>query len=181
MSTATAPPSYSELMRLGRVHVMNQVPEQSRQSLPVPVRLQKELRVAFFYAPAQALPGVNRLAPPHFLAYLDATTGALISVAPVAPSHFNLPHEVNSLLGEFRLPQGMNAEQYLLERERLFGLYANLVPPWLDGAKPGAANLRLLGTEFLRSFGQVSEPPLMPYYHALGREFFDWVRAVARA
>ena len=180
MATATML-SFNELMRLGRVHVMPKVPEQSRQSLPVPVRSQQALRIGFFYAPALILPGVNRLAPPHFVAYLDAATGALLEITPVTPKHFGMSHAENTPIGDFRLPESMNAQAYLLERERLFGLYSNLVPPWLDAVAPGRSDLRVLAQEFLRSFGVISEPPLIPYYHALGRDYFDWVRTTAIA
>jgi len=172
-------PSYSDLMRYGRMHVMDKVPEQSRQSLPVPVRVNGGLRVAFFYAPAQMMPGVNRLTPPHFVSWLDPNTGALLELRAVTPKDFGQAHGPNDLIGEYRLPEGVTPNQYMAERERLFGLYSNLVPAWMSGAQPGAEH-RLLAQEFLRSFGAVSEPPLIPYYHALGKEFFQWVRAAAK-
>lgn len=40
--------------------------------------------------------------------------------------------------------------------------------------------LQSAAREFLQIFGQVSEPPLLPYYHALRTEYFPWVRALAR-
>lgn len=180
MNTTASTPSFSDLMRLGRELVMQRVPEQSRQSLPVPMRAENAWRAAFLYAPAQILPGVNRLAAPNFVAYLDPIGGSLLELVPVTPKDFGLTDKAGELIGEFRLPQGMNANEYLLERERLFGLYANLVRPWLDGAKPGPSDLRLRAQEFLRSFAVVSEPPLIPYYHALGRDYFDWVRKIAK-
>ena len=173
-------PSYSDLMRFGRQLVMDRVPEQSRQSLPIPVQVDHALTIAFFYAPSQILPGVNRLAPPHFMAWLNPTTGTLVTLKRVTPQDFGQSHGADDLIGEFRLPEGMTANQYLAERERLFGLYANLVPAWMADTKPGNSSLRMQAQEFLRSFAKISEPPLIPYYYAIGREFFEWVRTAAK-
>lgn len=172
--------NYAELMRLGRVHVMNHVPEQSRQSLPVPLHIAGALRVAFMYAPSQIMPGVNRMAPPHFVAWLDPHSGALIELKPVAPQFFKQSHGRDDMIGEFRLPSGMTADQYLEQRARLFELYAQLVPAWHASPATERHDLRAAAQEFLRSFGTLSEPPLMPYYYSLGANFFNWARASAK-
>lgn len=172
--------SYSDLMRLGRLHVMDRVPEQSRQSLPIPVRINGALRVAFFYAPSQVLPGVNRLAPPNFVAWFDPVTGALLTSQKVTPQDFGHLREATDFIGEYRLPKEMTVNQYLVARERLFDLYANLVPTWMTGTQHRTVDQQLLAQEFLRSFDSISEPPLIPYYHALGKEFFDWVQVIAK-
>jgi hypothetical protein len=137
-------------------------------------------RVAFFYAPAQILPGVNRLAPPHFVAWLDPGTGDLVELKPVTPRAFNQPHGRDDMIGEFRLPVGMTADQYLALRERLFELYGQLSKAWMADPAAQRRDLREPAQEFLRSFGVLSEPPLLPYYYSLGAEFFDWVRAAAK-
>lgn len=175
--------SFSELMKLGRTLPGEQVSGQSRQSLPVPVpaRDDRPLRIAFMYCPSQALPGVNRLAPPNQVVWLDPKTGALIAVRAVTPQSFGQQHPPREVLGEFRLPPGMTADNYLALRERLFQLYDLLFPAWAQPAsQPDKALLQASAREFLQIFGQISEPPLLPYYHSLGRSYFDWVRALAK-
>lgn len=172
---------FEELMRLGRVRVSDKVPEQSRQSLPIPARLARGLHVGFMFAPSQALPGVNRLAPPNWVVWLVPSTGTLAVLQPVTPSTFGLQHDPRQMIGEFRLPAGMNAESYLAERHKLLDLYSTLVLAWDGGLPSQAPGLQAPAAEFLRLFGQLSEPPLIPYYHALGMEFFDWTRAAASA
>ncbi|HNT39612.1 MAG TPA: hypothetical protein PKO45_10890 [Rubrivivax sp.] len=174
---------FAQLMKLGRSLVADQVPDQSRQSLPVPVpaRAERPLRVAFMYCPAQALPGVNRLAPPNQLAWLDPIHGTLLAVQAVTPASFGQPDAARELLGEFRLPVGVTAESYLALRERLLQLYDLLLPQWAQWS-PAVERpvLQANASEFLQVFGKVGEPPLIPYYYSLGRAFFDWVREVAR-
>ncbi len=172
--------SFAELMKLGRSLVMDRVPEQSRQSLPVPVRVNGALRIGFMYSPSQALPNVTRLAPPHFVAWLDPADGTLSDVRAVTPQAFRRTDGAGELLGQFSLPQGMDANQYLAARERLFWLYEQLVPAWFADPRAERKDLRPLAMEFIRSFSLLSEPPLAPYYDSLGAEFFTWVRSIAR-
>jgi len=176
--------SFSQLMKLGRTQAGEQVSEQSRQSLPVPVpaREDRPLRIAFMYCPSQALPGVNRLAPPNQVVWLDPKSGALIAVRLVTPQSFGRQDPPREPLGEFRLPPGMTADHYLALRERLFQLYDLLFPAWaqLSPQPQDKALLQASAREFLQIFGQISEPPLIPYYYSLGLAYFDWVRALAK-
>jgi hypothetical protein len=171
--------SFAELMKLGRSLVMDRVSEQSRQSLPVPVRVNGALRVAFMYSPSQALPNVVKLAPPEFVSWLDPVSGALIELRAVTPQTFRQAHAATDLLGQFSLPPGVSLNEHLAQRERLFWLYEQLVPAWFADAKGERKDLPPLAVEFTRTFGLVSEPPLAPYYDALGAEFFTWVRSLA--
>lgn len=175
--------TFSQLMKLGRTQAGDRIPEQSRQSLPVPVpaRSDRPVSIAFMFCPSQALPGVNRLAPPNAMVWLDPRNGELLAIKPVTPQSFGQTHNPREPLGEFRLAEGMTGDQYLALRERLFQLYELLYPAWAKDAAPQAhATLQAAAREFLQVFGQVSEPPLIPYYYTLGVAYFDWVRAVAK-
>jgi hypothetical protein len=172
--------NFSDLTRLARTLVMDVVPEESRQSLPVVVGVNQVLQVAFMFCPALARPGVTKLAPPHYVAWLDAGTGALSSLKQVTPSFFAQPHGKDDLIGEFRLPEGMNVDQYLAQRDRLFQLLGQLAPLWATDPAAKRRDLQASAQEFLRLFGSLSEAPLTPYYYALGSEFFNWVRALAK-
>jgi hypothetical protein len=172
--------SFSELMKLGRSLVNDRVPEQSRQSLPVPVRTGGDVRVAFMYAASQPLPNQTRLAPPHFISLIDPVAGTLVDLRPVTPQSFGQSHGPKEMIGTFSLPQGMDYHAYLAERERLFRLYERLVPAWAGSSPAERQDLRRLAQEFLRAFSVISEPPLAPYYDSLGADFFGWVRETAR-
>jgi hypothetical protein len=62
----------------------------------------------------------------------------------------------------------------------MFDLYPSLVLAWQGKMSPRHDGLRQPAQEFLRLFGRLSEPPLIPYYYALGKQFFDWVREAAK-
>jgi hypothetical protein len=168
---------FEALMRQARILVSDKVPEQSRQSLPIPVRLSKGLHIGFMFAPSQAMPGLNRLAPPNWVAWLHPTTAELAVLQPVTPATFGQAHDARQMIGEFRLPPGMNADAYLAERHKLMALYTTVVMAWDGGLPPQQAGLQAPAAEFLRLFGLLAEGPLIPYYYALGTAFFDWTRA----
>lgn len=139
------------------------------------------MRIAFLFAPAQILPGVNRLAPPHFVAWLHPVSGALVELRPVTPKSFQQTHGADEMIGEFRLPPDTTAEDYLAQRRQMFDLYPSLVAAWSGNLPPENVGLQAPAREFLRLFGILSEPPLIAYYHALGSRFFDWVRKAVKA
>lgn len=172
------PLSFTELNRLGRTQVGAQVVEQSRQSLPVPVRTEGSVRIAFLYTPARALPNVTRLGSPNQVVWFDAD-GRLVAIESVTPQTFGQSAMAGQSMGEFRLPPSMTATEYLTERDRLFVLYDQLVPAWAGHTELSADAQRGAAQEFLRLFADVAEPPLLPYYEALGADFFHWMHTAA--
>lgn len=173
-------PGFARLMKLGRTLVADTVPEQSRQSLPIPVRANGQLQVIFLYCPAQAMPGVVRMAPPHFMTRLEPSVESLLSVTAVSPAYFRQPHSPDELIGEFRLPEGMTGEQYLTMRERLFALYDQLAPAFASDTRAARTDLKPAAVAFLRMFTLLSEPPIRAYYEVSGAEFFSWLRSISR-
>jgi hypothetical protein len=173
--------SVEQLTALGRSLVINLVPEQSRQSLPVPIRGVSGLEIAYFFFPSQASP-VNgvKAAPPHFLERLDPTAGTLIELLGVTPDYFHQHDQPSQLLGVFRLPVGMTAQEYLDRRRQLFSLYDRLLPYFAQDDKSVEGVDRYSAQEFLALFELLREPPLMSYYQALGQGYFEWVRRAAR-
>jgi hypothetical protein len=170
--------NFAQLNQLGRTGVGGVVDEQSRQSLPIPVRVDGRVRVAFLYAPAQALPNLTRLAAPSRVVWLDHA-GTLVKVESVTPQTYGQSAKAGELIGEFRLPPNMSAEQYLSRRDRLFELYDQLVPVWADQADLMPSAKQAAAREFVGLFTELAEPPLVPYYEALGGGFFGWVKAAA--
>jgi hypothetical protein len=180
-----SPTSYlsaEQLTTLGRTATQASVPEQSRQSLPIPVRDVAGVAVAFFFCPSLVTPkegGGVKMAPPHFLLLLDPTNGQIRELTPVTPASFGRNDAPDSLLGMFRLPDGMTAAQYLQQRGALFALYDQLLPRFAQQQPPSSADLRPAARKFEALFRLLREPPVEAYYEAVGHEFFQWVRDAA--
>jgi hypothetical protein len=178
--------SFAELNRLANRETIGSSASAGgglRQSLPVPTRRQGQLLIAYMYFPSAFKPGLVLLKPPRKVTWLDPSSGKLIALSTVSPADFGLAHPTNEPLPEwnFSLPPGMTTKSYAELRNHFFALYNVLFEVWAtDPFARGSSALHDAAREFLKIFDQVSEPPLLPYYDALGRDFFEWVRELAK-
>lgn len=180
---AWAPPklkSIEDVIQEARVHAFA-LPDETRQSFPIPVRGDKGLRVAFLYCPAKvvAFEGVS-LMPPHYVTHVNAQTGKFEEMKEVSPGDFGQKHPPDQFMGKFQMPKGMTSEGYVAQQKRLYKLYDLLMPPFAADQKSGSEELKKSAKEFLELFQRLSEPPLQPYYQAAGKDFFSWLEKVAR-
>lgn len=163
-----------ELFQLARMNASGAVPDESRQSLPIPIRTREGMRVQFIFFAAVPRPNVQMLGVPQYLATLDPRNGALELLRKVTPSDFGQSHDPAQPIGPFSLPQGVTLEEFNRDLERLFAVYDELLPAFADSRASGTVDAKLRA-EFVRLFGRVFEPPLAPYYKSAGAEFFNWV------
>lgn len=154
-----------------------------RQSLPVPVRRQRQSLIAFmvyFYAFSYDMSWVS---PPGSVIWLDPISGKLIAKTTVTPADFGqpTPRSFDESMKEWKssMPPGMTAESFDKLNDRLFVLYDMLFEVWATKPSTRSSALHATAREFVKAFDAVSEPPLLPYYNALGHEYFEWVRALA--
>jgi len=174
------PKTFAELSSLARTYTMGAVPEQYRQSLPMPVWTQGGVETEFFFAPALARPKRPvDLYPPGF-AILLRGDGSLITLWKVAPPDFGLNHDPGQALGQFGLPDGWTYEDYNRRHAQLLASLDILLPQYAArNSRPGGETV-LAARHFLQLFQEISEPPFSPYYEAIGRDFFTWARTIAR-
>jgi len=153
-----------------------------RRSLPVPARRQNQFLIAIMSCPASIRPDpVPIMWPPSEVAWLDPTSGKLITSVKVSPADFGQTHSVNKpLKWEEDKQADISVESFLDLEDRLFALYDVLFEIWATNPSTRSSALQSAAREFLKIFDQISEPPLRPYYDALGREYFEWVRALAK-
>jgi hypothetical protein len=138
------------------------------------------LRAAFLYCPQgrlNELEGLHLLAPTH-LAFLQAETGKFVSIRHVTPKELGQPHSPGEDIGVHRMPVGLNVETFYIEQDRLFRAYDVLLPAFAAGAGDFPPQIRQAAAEFRRLFPWLAEACLMPYYHAVGKEYFPWVNRI---
>jgi hypothetical protein len=170
-----------DLYRLARQTASGTVPDEWRQSLPVPVR-RDGLSVVFFFLPQQARPGEpNLLGAPDYRSRLRASDGRLLSLESVEPSSLPGSPSPNDVIGTLAMPPGMTAAEFLQQQQELFAAYDVLLPAFSRGETDLGQNGRDWARRFLGLFDLLSEPPLRPYYTQYGGEFFRWVAGVAGA
>jgi len=150
-----------------------QVTLESALSWPVPLRLEAGLALAAFYygvwrpagfnsLPAQARPPRARLVAAYPSGRLwQFTHHSLGELFPGLPTQVDL----GPLLPMLQSPASRAAA-----RANLFTTYNDILAPYLTGEVPG----RERGA-FLMAWQSLAEPGLLPYYHALNPDFFDWL------
>lgn len=177
MATTSAPLMQTEqLNRLARMLTSGAVPEQYRQSLPMPVLRNNTIALALFYCPSRFAPGQPvQLQAPRYRLFLNPFTGVLEELKAVTGRDFGLGDPGEAPIGSFGLPQGMTADDYMGKLERLFTLYDQLLPLFGGTPPPKSHYLKKIGDEFHQLFNELSEPPLLPYYQVLGKDFFTWL------
>jgi hypothetical protein len=173
--------SFEELTKFGAVQ--NRFPDGGlRQSLPVPARRQGQLQVAFMFYACPIRPGATQIWPPTEVAWFNPVSGKLIALIKVLPIDFGQTHSANEALDGARNKfPGMTTDSLMKLKQRLSTLYDTLFETWATNSSAWSRDtLKDQAHEFLQIFDKISDLPLRPYYNALGHDYFEWVRALAK-
>jgi hypothetical protein len=174
----SSPKPFAELVQLAREHA-TAVSEQERQSLPVPVKTKNGHGVAFFFVPAFVRPReAAQLRPPVYLVVLS-TDGGVVESQRVAPAFFGQSQNPADIIGTFGLPEGWTFETYMKKYARLLECLEILMPFFAAGAASLPGDKKPVAQEYRTLQAELMEPPLELYYHAIGSDFFLWVKRVA--
>ena len=177
--------SFMELQRLAIRKIIGESATAGgglRPSLPVPMRHQGQVQVAFMFCFFTFRPGHGWILPPDKVVRLDPVSGQIVGEATVSPSDFSQTDPTDKpLKGDIRLPPGMTIETYKDIEKSLYALYEVLFAPWATNpVQADHAKLQNPASQFLKIFDQVSEKPLRPYYYALGNDWFRWLRELTQ-
>jgi len=172
--------SFLELEYLARA--LNEFPIGGpAQSLPVPVRRQDQLMIAYMVHAQMAMPGPLIMWPPREIIWLDPVNGKLIEKTNVTPADFGQTDPADEILkvkpSEY---SRLTYDEFAALEKRLYILYDILFPAWATGSSTlSQVQLQNFAHEALDIFYKISKQPLQPYYESLGRDWFSWLRKLA--
>jgi hypothetical protein len=170
-----------ELFALAREKAVRAFPLETHQSYPVPVLGPQGLTIAFLFGPQRAVAGKGSyLAPPRTIMALHATSGDLAEMRKITPEDLGLPRPQNDSLGLDAMPPGMTEDEFLAQQDRLHDAYDALLPSFARKDKKPTPEVKQAADRFKAAMPVVLEQVLMPYYAAVGREFFTWLDAMSR-
>jgi len=154
-------------------------------SYPVPAFHQGKVRIVYMVGPYLykfGHPNKAQIWPPNKIVWFDPVSGKPVDEEAVTPDYFgqtdsaDKPLQINGFI-----PSGMTVEMFDSLKDRLFVLYDALFEAWVaNPSTSGHDKLRDKAREALEIFNQISEKSLRPYYEALGRDWFGWLRALAQ-
>ncbi len=169
-----------ELYREARIKASSIVPDEARQSLPIPVLHSEYLQVDFIFAPSfLSVKTGEILYPPAWQISFERASGNLLELRKVDPSYYGLNQAAQDEIGKMAMPEGVDAAQFIAYRTRLL----KLCDPLFDAFQRGddGASSRKMADEYYKLFQIVSERPLHPYYKARGQAFFSWLKKLRNA
>jgi hypothetical protein len=172
--TEPQPPTTEALVKLAGTSPARWrgIPREASQSYPVPIKVDGELRLAFlFYRKRVAPPADPIITVPRNLLQVTWAAGTIAAVMKLPEGFFKLPVPDDGVLGPYKLAPEITIPIWHDKRAALFALYDQLLPAYEQGVPLDDA----LQQQFWAAFEELVEQPLLPYYQALGRDFFNWI------
>jgi hypothetical protein len=165
--------SFAELAKQGRILSSGVVPDESRQSLPIPVFHQSRVAVDFLFFPSMLDgDGGVQLAPPQHKIRLDLS-GRLLTLEAIPDGSLLKGHKPLEFIGTYRMPNGWKADDYLRRQARLYELLDSLSVEF--GSEKQSQPNDKLKRECRELYSELIEPPVKDYYVRYGDEFFNWL------
>ena len=145
-------------------------------SWPIPVGVTEQIQFRFFYYASFGPPPAKqfKLYPPCWEAWI-AADGTVEKLHRIQPREAGLGAEQGQPFAAHSWPTDWTLEAADQKRVDLLAAYDRVIPLWLAREPTRAAAEARVVTDCRQRFLELTEPPLVPCYQALGRDFFDWI------
>lgn len=157
------------ITKQARGMVLGIIPDEYRQSLPIPCLLGNRIAVDFLFLPTQRIAKGQELFPPKICVRFTAE-GTFVRAFTIFADELLPGHQAGVALGAAHLLESMNYDEYMQRRNR----YLDLLSSWCLLRQQN--RLDQFGSqqaqETLALFQAISEKPLRDYYLLWGRDFF---------
>lgn len=156
------------------------LPTETRLTLPTPVGPIGRARMGILAVPeAFGTDRKLRFATPAYLIYLAPEDGQLLQMKAVEPSDFGQPHQPGEIIGGWGVDELPNTPDEITQMWRdLIAALDVLIPVYLENRRLND-EVRQAAKRYLYLFDIVGEKALRPYYRALGKDFFAWLKQIA--
>jgi hypothetical protein len=171
----TTPLKLYALARASYAKALDQIPENYRQSFPIPILKDKKIYLSFLYYQSTIRYKMPTIVfSPTWMQTVDWETGGVFEWKKTASDEFGKDSK-NGQIGELSLPPNMTADQFREAEQDLYQVLEVLLPAfqaWNNRTDADRKNIK----RFNELFDKISEPPLKPYYEAIGYNWFYWLR-----
>lgn len=145
-------------------------------SWPIPDHHQGELRYVFFYYAAFGPPPAKsfKLYPPSWAVWILAADASIHQLRHVEPKQIGIDAKPGEPFATHAWPAQWTVEEADQKRKDLLAAYDPVVELWESGRRITGPDAKIV-EDFRGKFAELTQPPLLPCYQVLGREFFQWV------
>jgi hypothetical protein len=149
-------------------------------ALPLPRRAQAPhaLHVVVLFYREGMRPGEEIVFPPHRMVSVDPVTGSIVESRPSSPAALGVARSPGVPQRGFGLDPAMTASEFWQRTDRFMELSAAVWELYDDGATLLDPVSRGVVAEYDACFRSISKQPLMPYYEAIAKDFFQWLGRV---
>lgn len=158
------------LTNLARIAIED-LPDQTRVSLPFIFRSGEVFRIGFLVYPA--VPRFREpsiVCPPSHVVVIEAEGLSPIEKLMVQPEQLLEGHAAGNEIGRYGIPEDMTADQFTEESLKMDDIATRLC----RGLNLGE-NTDALRGEYIAIFKKLCEDPLKPYYKKFGGAFFNGI------
>jgi hypothetical protein len=156
--------------------ILTKLPLQTHMSHPIPLRGSRGPLAGFLYCRANIVYGEGiYLLPPSHMGFVNCEDAKLIELRPVQPADFGRNDAPDQILGLHKARTGETEEEFRANKALLYECYDLLFPLFAINHVELSQEAKYSVQVFKRLFGEAMEEVLLPYYHAAGQDFFDWL------
>jgi hypothetical protein len=144
-------------------------------SWPIPEQGKNGVGFWFFYYASFGPPPAKefKLYPPCWRVWISQDDGAISQLERIEPKHVGLDVKERQPFATHAWPRDWTLEVADRKRAELLEAYETVLPLW-QKRKGEQADLPEVA-DFRKRFLELTEPPLIPCYRALGKNFFAWL------
>ena len=147
------------------------------QGFPIPVGDRERTLLEFFYCHGEVVQRHTgfQIWPPKYVATVDPATGKLERIRAMTPADLDQSDSPVAPLGRCLAPPERMTDVHLTLLAQFYQAYDDLLPWYASPARMSSDEIGREIQAFKQHFAGVAEPPLLPYYRAVGQHFFDWL------
>jgi hypothetical protein len=174
--------SIVQIIKAAALYPTVAMPDENHPSYPIPTPGAEGLRIAFLYCSAAIVEPQKglQMKPPKYIAFFQAETGMFDELKAFIAEEWDLNPTQETWLGNYLTLPERQAPEFLTKQIRLYQSYDLLMVPFASGQAFLSDKERKAAIEFKALFEEISEKPLLPYYQAVGKQFFTWLDRFAR-
>ena len=167
--------SARELLEIAGSTVSKVLPDETAESLPVATKSGTAIQMVILYYDESMIPGKEIVYPPHHIIVIDTSSGKIIRFDSCTPSKLGVDKPADIPEEGFGLDPKLSADDFWKKRDRFLELSPIVWKLFkLNPAKSDSKAIQII-REYYSIFKEIAKKPLIPYYHAVARDFFKWL------
>jgi hypothetical protein len=169
-----------ELLEIAGKKVSKVLPIETARNLPVVTREQNHLNMIILYYKESTIPNEQTMYPPHYFIAIDIVTGKVLRFEPCAPKDFGMDKSANVPEQGFGLDPQMTGDEFWDKTDKFLDLSSAVWEVFDSGCNSLGSREVAVVKEYYGIFKRIAKKPLLPYYHAVAQDFFDWLEKVTK-